>query len=86
MDISQLYELLGFKHLYHIPKGTVQRRLQENKIEILQRTRSFKASYYSKVHNAHLKLASPILRQVWITLVLFCEDTDIPISGFLFLG
>ena len=43
-----------------MPKGAVQRRLNRRTIEILHRARIFKANTSSKVHNAHLKLASPI--------------------------
>ena len=49
------------KNLSRIPKVTVQRRLEENnRNEIPYRTPIFKANSCLKVHNAHLKLASPI--------------------------
>ena len=42
-------------------------------IEIPQRTRIFKANYCLKVHNAHIKLASPIYRKIVKNSIVILE-------------
>ena len=51
--------LLMDKNCYRIPKATVQRRLEQNNRNSTTYS-DFKANSCLKVHNAHLKLASPI--------------------------